>query len=763
MRKLLAVAALVGIVVVSLALGDVKIAHGTDVNPVDGIVKGVWRIVDSPFYVKSNPANKLEVPTGETLTIEAGVAIYFDVPYSLAVRGKLFAGGTRDNRITFSYRDGGSDRNKWGGIILYSTSGGSTITYCNIMNAIRAISVYGSLNNILTFNIIRYNSAGIFISAAEGNTITDNEIYECSDSAICLSNGSQRNDIYRNTIYKIGWITSSPSDPVWGKGIVINNSLTRLGGPMNIDNKIKDNTVYNCHLSGIEIDHVRTLEISGNFIYANHQRGVNGTGGNIYLRRSNDTYLVFENEDIIIHNNKVHSAARNGTGIYLQSVRSLKISYNDIYLNSFAGIVSNHTYDPRRYWSGWRGFSAVAQGQIFRNNLRNNGATRTGWQAWDNGESMIWDDGSKGNYWSDYNSTQGVDSNNDGIGDFPYTVPGYKGAKDAFPLVNPAFFIVTTMTTWTTVTATSTMYRLTTTTTIPTHTITTIEVPLTRYTTTFTTWSNTTISTTTTTYATTSYTLALTTFFATSTSYIWTVSASATTTLYSTSYTSTTTTTTTTSTTTSTTATTTTMTATQTVTPRRCVIASAAYGSELSPSVQFLRDFRDHEVLSTFAGAHFMKVFDAFYYSFSPFLAESVSASNSTRAAARALLAPLLGSLHLGQAIFRLSQPRSEFGVLIAGLISSSLIGLLYASPIIALSAVKAKDERKKRGVSLRPLGLVWLGSLAALGIAEAMFFYLGETATASFIAMVSTGTLVLSTMILAPLLLLKLIRRFLS
>jgi len=737
----LAIATLVGIVVLPLVFRDMKIVRGTDVNPVDGIVKGVWRIVDSPFYVKSNDAKKLEVPAGETLTIEAGVAVYFEASYNLTVKGKLFAGGTRDSRITFSYRDGGSDRKRWGGIILYSTSGGSTITYCNIMNAIRAIAAYGSSNNVLTSNIIRYNFAGILISSAERNAITDNEIYECSDSAVCLRQGSQRNEILRNVIYKIGNDTTVPYSiyDFIGDAIVINSTA---GGSMNIDNKIKDNTIYNCYLSAVKLDHVQTLEISGNLMYANNQKK-STWGGTIYLRKSNDPGLDYDNKDIVIHNNRIHSAINNGTGISMQSARNVRVTYNDVYLNDYAAIVV--------------GSNAIL-GQIIRNNLRNNRVH----QAWDNGASMVWDDGSKGNYWSDYNGTGRVDANNDGIGDFPYTIAGPKGSKDFFPLVSPLLFIVTTFSTVTTISATSTAYRFTTTTTIPTHTITTIEVPLTRYTTTFTSWSNTTISTTTTTYATTSYTLALTTFFATSTSYIWTVSVSATTTLYSTSYTSTTATTTTTSTTTSTTATTTTTTATQTVTPRRCVIASAAYGSELSPSVQFLRDFRDHEVLSTFAGARFMKVFNAFYYSFSPLLAESVSASNSARAATRALLAPLLGSLHVGQAISHISQPRSELGVLVAGLISSSLIGLLYASPFVALSAIGAKDERKRSAMSLRPLALVWIGSLFSLGMAYVLL-YLNQTGMADFIAMVSTGTLVLSTMILAPLLLLRLIRRLLS
>ena len=43
-----------------------------------------------------------------------------------------------------------------------------------------------------------------------------------------------------------------------------------------------------------------------------------------------------------------------------------------------------------------------------------------------------------------------------------------------------------------------------------------------------------------------------------------------------------------------------------------CLIATATFGSELTPQVQFLRNFRDHRVLQTFAGSQFMIVFNCF-------------------------------------------------------------------------------------------------------------------------------------------------------
>ncbi|MCI0559335.1 MAG: hypothetical protein MN733_12645, partial [Nitrososphaera sp.] len=52
--------------------------------------------------------------------------------------------------------------------------------------------------------------------------------------------------------------------------------------------------------------------------------------------------------------------------------------------------------------------------------------------------------------------------------------------------------------------------------------------------------------------------------------------------------------------------------------PSGCLIATAAYGSELTSEVQYLRNFREQYVLSTASGSAFMNSFNSIYYSFSP-------------------------------------------------------------------------------------------------------------------------------------------------
>ena len=78
-----------------------------------------------------------------------------------------------------------------------------------------------------------------------------------------------------------------------------------------------------------------------------------------------------------------------------------------------------------------------------------------------------------------------------------------------------------------------------------------------------------------------------------------------------------------------------------------CLIATAAYGSEMAPQVQFLRELRDNTVLQTQAGTSFMTGFNQFYYSFSPAVADYERENPVFKEAVKLTLTPLLTSLTL--------------------------------------------------------------------------------------------------------------------
>ena len=240
----------------------------------------------------------------------------------------------------------------------------------------------------------------------------------------------------------------------------------------------------------------------------------------------------------------------------------------------------------------------------------------------------------------------------------------------------------TTSTSITTTTSTSTSVTTTTSTTLTTTTVTSTSTTTSSSTTTTTT-------TTSTTYTSTSYSPTITTptTFSTTSAYLTTTTTTTTPTVSLTSQVLT--------------ITTTTTTAIVTTTPaaRACIIASVAYGSELAPEVQFLREFRGAAVMSTFAGAQFMRVFNVFYYSFSPELAELTAGSPLLQAIVRTLIYPLLASLRLAAVVSQSYPQASQLMIVIAGVLTSGLVGVAYVSPVVILLRVFRRKGKALGGV----------------------------------------------------------------
>ncbi|MBC8516395.1 MAG: copper-binding protein [Nitrosopumilus sp.] len=78
-----------------------------------------------------------------------------------------------------------------------------------------------------------------------------------------------------------------------------------------------------------------------------------------------------------------------------------------------------------------------------------------------------------------------------------------------------------------------------------------------------------------------------------------------------------------------------------------CLIATAAYGSEMAPQIQQLRELRDNTVLSTKSGIAFMTGFNQFYYSFSPGVADFERENPVFKEMIKVGLTPMLSSLSL--------------------------------------------------------------------------------------------------------------------
>ena len=78
-----------------------------------------------------------------------------------------------------------------------------------------------------------------------------------------------------------------------------------------------------------------------------------------------------------------------------------------------------------------------------------------------------------------------------------------------------------------------------------------------------------------------------------------------------------------------------------------CLIATAAYGSEMAPQVQHLREIRDNTILKTSSGTAFMTSFNQFYYAFSPTVADFEREQPIFKEVMKITLTPMLSSLSL--------------------------------------------------------------------------------------------------------------------
>ena len=119
-----------------------------------------------------------------------------------------------------------------------------------------------------------------------------------------------------------------------------------------------------------------------------------------------------------------------------------------------------------------------------------------------------------------------------------------------------------------------------------------------------------------------------------------------------------------------------------------CLIATAAFGSEMAPQVQFLREIRDNTVLQTESGTSFMTGFNQFYYSFSPTIADYERENPAFKEAVKLTLTPLLSSLTLLQyADIDSESEMLGYGI---GIILLN-IGMYFVAPVVLIMNVRKR------------------------------------------------------------------------
>jgi len=117
-----------------------------------------------------------------------------------------------------------------------------------------------------------------------------------------------------------------------------------------------------------------------------------------------------------------------------------------------------------------------------------------------------------------------------------------------------------------------------------------------------------------------------------------------------------------------------------------CLIATATYGSELSPQIQQLRELRDNQLLNTESGTSFMNAFNGFYYSFSPYIADYERENPVFREAVKIAITPMITSL----SILNYVDIDSEVEVIGYGISLIVLNAMMYVGiPAIVIMRIK--------------------------------------------------------------------------
>jgi hypothetical protein len=290
-----------------------------------------WTLANSPYIIAGN----VNLVSGVTLTIEAGVTVKFDANKVLYIYGTLIAQGTSSSKITFTsnqstpsagdyifkFFDSAVDAS-FDGDGNYSS--GSILEYC-IIEYGKGVYCDNS-SPFINYCTIRYHSTNPGINMAESSAstkkITNNEIHDNSNGGMVISGNSTSSytTISNNNIYN-NWGKSgagaSISNAIFSNNTVRNNYASRddnksdyyyEGGGVsaNSGSRIINNTITGNKAEdggGIEFD---GGYIANNIIYGNW---ADDEGGGIILDHgdSNDTLMY----NIIVNNSAYNGGAIN--------------------------------------------------------------------------------------------------------------------------------------------------------------------------------------------------------------------------------------------------------------------------------------------------------------------------------------------------------------------------------------------------------------------------------------------------------------------
>lgn len=283
-------------------------------------------------------------------------------------------------------------------------------------------------------------NSGISISESSGIVVNRNEVVDCWECGIFL--GGSNIEITENKFIGCGLYVYGSCDNVAIKGNTVNgkplfflkkksNKKIRnvdIGQLILVNCKnivVEDlkivNTSIGVQLAETKNSVVRNNELMDNYYGIILQRSFENTIEQNILE-NNDFAICFQSsQKNIINDNRIR---HNGRGISIRRDISI-ISVGELSRDN--NIISSNTIEHNEL--GLEVFSSSGN-RVYHNNFISNRN-----QVSVEDSANVWDDGFKGNYWSDY---LGSDSDGNGVGDSPYFID--ENNIDNYPLMPPFLF-----------------------------------------------------------------------------------------------------------------------------------------------------------------------------------------------------------------------------------------------------------------------------------------------------------------------------------
>jgi parallel beta-helix repeat protein len=322
------------------------------------------------------------------------------------------------------------------------TNGAVTITGFTIQNGRNGIGLQSN-HCTITNNIIKdMDQWGIYLDGSSQTTISENTLRNIVSDGIDGTWSSNDVTVSKNTLEDSGisfyesnnLIISENSIASGGinfhhstNGIISKNTITNGGGiglSAVFETQVVQNRISNSESVGLYLNEDSSdCIISSNIIEDGNERGIG----------------IWNATNCIISDNTIDGNLDDGIdlgGSYCTIARNL-LKSNDRGIVSTGpeihdNIITGNTFQQNIFRGldmGWEADNCL----IYHNNFLNNGENNA-YDTTSSAGTNQWDDDypSGGNYWSDYH---GHDTNEDGIGDTPYSIQPFGDEKDNYPLM----------------------------------------------------------------------------------------------------------------------------------------------------------------------------------------------------------------------------------------------------------------------------------------------------------------------------------------